>query len=187
MNNKSVNVQLLVLTGLFVALTAVGAFLKIPTASGVAITLQLLFTFLAGILLGPGWGALSQLVYVLLGLAGVPIFTAGGGFGYALQPSFGFLLGLIPCAALTGWIARAGERRTVLRIILACLAGWAVLYAVGLPYMAAVLNLHLKKGLDAAAIMKIGMLIYLPGDALKIAATVILSKALLPVMNKIRR
>ena len=187
MNSKTVNVQLLVLTGLFVALTAVSAFLKIPTASGVSITLQLLFTFLAGILLGPGWGAVSQLVYVLLGLVGVPIFTQGGGFGYVLQPSFGFLLGLIPCAAVTGWIARSGNRRSVLRIILSCLAGWAVLYAIGLPYMAAILNIHLKKGLDAATIMKIGMLIYLPGDALKVAATVILSKALLPVMDTIRR
>ena len=123
---------------------------------------------------------------MLLGLVGVPTFTQGGGFGYVLQPSFGFLLGLIPCAAVTGAVARAG-RKTVLRIVLACLAGWAVLYAVGLPYMAAVLNIHLKKGLDFAAIMKIGMLLYLPGDALKIAATVILSKALLPVVARVRR
>ena len=92
---KSWDVQKMVLTALFVALTAVGAFLKIP-AGAVPFTLQILFTFLAGILLGPGWGALSQLIYVLLGLAGVPLFTGGGGLGYVLQPTFGFLLGLIP-------------------------------------------------------------------------------------------
>ena len=81
MKTKKVNVQMLVLTALFTALTAVGAFIRIPTA-WVSFTLQIFFTFLAGILLGPGWGALSQLIYVLLGLAGVPIFTQGGGFGW---------------------------------------------------------------------------------------------------------
>ncbi len=183
MRTKKYNVQMMVLTALFVALTAVGAFLKIPTAT-VAITLQLLFTFLAGVLLGPGWGALSQLVYVLLGLVGVPIFTEGGGFAYVLKPSFGFLIGLIPCAAVVGALTRKREHRTIPWLILACVAGWAVLYLIGLPYMAAILNLHLKKGMDVATIFRVGMLIYLPGDALKVAATVILSKALLPVVDR---
>ena len=66
---------MLVLTALFAALTAVGAFFKIPFALA-AISLQFLFTAMAGILLGAGYGALSQLVYVLIGLVGVPIFAA---------------------------------------------------------------------------------------------------------------
>ena len=98
---KTLNIQKMVLTALFVALTAVGAFIRIPTA-WVSFTLQILFVFLAGILLGPGWGALSQLIYVLLGLIGVPIFTGGGGLSYVFQPSFGFLLGYIAAAAVTG-------------------------------------------------------------------------------------
>ena len=87
----------LVRTALFAALTAVGAFLKIPLGPS-AITLQFFFTAMAGCLLGSGCGALSQLIYVLLGLLGLPIFTAGGGFSYVLHPTFGFLLGLIPAA-----------------------------------------------------------------------------------------
>ena len=67
----------LVRTALFAALTAVGAFLKIPLGPS-AITLQFFFTAMAGCLLGSGCGALSQLIYVLLGLLGLPIFTAGG-------------------------------------------------------------------------------------------------------------
>ena len=81
----------LVYTALLAALTAAGAFIRIPIGISV-ITLQFLFTAMAGVLLGPGGGALSQGVYVALGLVGLPIFTAGGGFGYVLQPSFGFLL-----------------------------------------------------------------------------------------------
>ena len=122
---------MLVLTALFAALTAVGAFFKIPFAL-VAISLQFLFTAMAGILLGAGYGALSQLVYVLIGLVGVPIFALGGGFSYVLQPTFGFLLGLIPSAFVIG-------------------------------------NAYLGKGLTFWQVLKNGMLIYLPGDLLKIA------------------
>ena len=99
----------LVYTALLAALTAAGAFIRIPIGISV-ITLQFLFTAMAGVLLGPGGGALSQGVYVALGLVGLPIFTAGGGFGYVLQPSFGFLLGLIPAAAVIGGEAGPGLR-----------------------------------------------------------------------------
>lgn len=179
---KKTNVYQMVLTALFVALTAVGAFIRIPTPT-VPFTLQILFVFLAGILLGPGRGALSQLIYVLLGLVGVPIFTGGGGFGYVFQPSFGFLLGYIGGAAVTGWIARAGKP-SLLRTVLACVAGLAAIYAAGLPYMAWVLNVHLEKKLPASYIITNGMLVFLPWDAVKVAAAAALAKILQPVMNR---
>ena len=75
---KHTSVKMLALCALFVALTAAGAYIQIPTAV-IPFTLQILFVLLAGILLGPKYGALSQLVYVLLGLAGVPILSGGGG------------------------------------------------------------------------------------------------------------
>ena len=157
---------MLVLTALFAALTAVGAFFKIPFALA-AISLQFLFTAMAGILLGAGYGALSQLVYVLIGLVGVPIFALGGGFSYVLQPTFGFLLGLIPSAFVIGRLAK--RPLTFWRAALAMLAGLAVLYAIGVPYMALIANAYLGKGLTFWQVIKNGMLIYLPGDLLKIA------------------
>lgn len=165
----------LVYTALLAALTAVGAFIRIPIGISV-ITLQFLFTAMAGVLLGPGGGALSQGVYVALGLVGLPIFTAGGGFGYVLQPSFGFLLGLIPAAAVIGGLSRRSS--SPVRLALACGAGLAVLYAVGVPYMALILNGYLGKGISAPALLWSGMLIYLPGDAAKIAVTALLCPVL---------
>ena len=156
----------LVYTALLAALTAVGAFIRIPIGISV-ITLQFLFTAMAGVLLGPGGGALSQGVYVALGLVGLPIFTAGGGFGYVLQPSFGFLLGLIPSAYVIGKLAK--RPLTFWETALAMLAGLAVLYAIGVPYMALIANAYLGKGLTFWQVIKNGMLIYLPGDLLKIA------------------
>ena len=131
----------LVRTALFAALTAVGAFLKIPLGPS-AITLQFFFTAMAGCLLGSGCGALSQLIYVLLDCWAAS-FHAGGGFSYVLHPTFGFLLGLIPAAWVIGRLARS--TRSFWRIALAALAGLAVLYAVGLPYMAMILNGYMAR------------------------------------------
>ena len=123
----------LVLTALFAALTAIGAFLKIqiPVEGIPAITLQFFFTAMAGVLLGAKYGAISQAVYVLLGLVGLPIFTMGGGFSYVLQPSFGFLLGLIPSAWVIGILCK--NAKSFWPMALGILAGLAVLYLIGTP------------------------------------------------------
>ena len=161
----------LVYTALFAALTAAGAFLKIPLGVS-SITLQFLFTAMAGVLLGTGGGALSQAVYVALGLLGLPIFTAGGGFGYVLQPTFGFLLGLIPAAAVIGVMTRRSASPA--RIALACVVGLAVLYVIGVPYMALILNGYMGKGMSVSGLLWAGMLPFLPGDAIKIVITAVL-------------
>ena len=124
----------IILTGLFAALTAIGAFIRIPTPIS-SFTLQVFFTCMAGLLLGPGLGAASQAVYVLLGLVGLPIFTQGGGFSYVTQPTFGFLLGLIPAACWDDCAAR----RSVILSAAAGLPGWD---GGGLCHRFAVYALH---------------------------------------------
>ena len=90
--------------GLFTALIAVGAFIKIPIPV-VPFTLQYLFTLLAGLLLGSRRGSLSVIAYVILGLAGLPIFSEGGGLWYIFKPSFGYLIGFCAGTFLTGYLA----------------------------------------------------------------------------------
>ena len=172
MRNETRN---LVRAALFAALTAVGAFVRFPLGA-MSFTLQDLFTLLAGVLLGWKWAAASQGVYVALGLLGLPVFTQGGGLGYVFQPSFGFLLGIIPAAALTGVLA--GQRGEPRRVVPACVAGLAVMYLIGVPYLGLILNLYLGKGLPLWEIVKMGLLIYLPGDALKVAVVTALAPAL---------
>ena len=101
-NNRT---KQLILCAMFVALIAIGAFITIPIPI-IPLTLQDLFVMLAGILLGPKWGALASLIYVFMGLAGLPVFTQGGGLAYVLKPSFGFLIGFSFCS----WV-RSEERR----------------------------------------------------------------------------
>lgn len=176
----SSQVRSLILAGVFAALTAVGGFLKIPLGF-MSITLQTMFAALAGILLGPKWGAASQAVYVALGLLGLPIFTQGGGLGYVFQPSFGFLLGFPLTAAVSGLIAQkrpAGAQLSYPRAALAAAAGILAGYLIGVPYMGLILNLYLGKGLGVWAIVKSGLLIYLPGEAVKVAAATLISPPL---------
>lgn len=173
---------MLAFTALFAALTAVGAFIRIPTP-WLAFTLQLLFVFLSGILLGPLYGALSQVVYVLLGLVGLPIFTFGGGFSSIFQPSFGFLLGFIPAAAVTGAIAK--RSRSIVRALLGCLAGLLMTYLIGIPYMWLILNYYIHATYSFGALIMAYMLPYLPFDALKILIALLVFRPVLGVLDKI--
>ena len=92
----------MVLCGMFAALVAIGAFIQIPVPYMDYFTLQFFFVLLAGLILGADKGAISVGCYVLLGLVGVPIFAAGGGIGYIFRPSFGYLVGFIVSAYVTG-------------------------------------------------------------------------------------
>lgn len=173
--------RMLALAALFAVVTAAANFIKIPVGV-VPITLLFFATALSGVLLGPRWGAVSQVVYVVLGLVGLPIFTGGGGLGYVLQPSFGFLLGLIPAAWVIGMLTWG--RPGPVRVALSALAGLAVLYLVGLPYMWFILNVYLEKGMALPALLWSGMLIFLPGDALKIAGVAALSRPLRRALDR---
>ena len=90
--------------GLMAALTAAGAFIRIPLPN-VPITLQLPFVCIGSAYLGGRRGAASQAIYLAVGLMGFPVFAKGGGPQYVFEPSFGFLLGFIPGAFIIGRIA----------------------------------------------------------------------------------
>ena len=94
----------LIYCGLFTALIAIGAFIKIPVPV-VPFTLQFLFTMLAGLLLGSKRGMASVVAYMVLGLIGLPIFSEGGGFWYILKPSLGYIIGFAIGTFVTGLMA----------------------------------------------------------------------------------
>jgi biotin transport system substrate-specific component len=167
----------MVYAALFAALTAVGSFLFVPIGP-VPIVLQNMFVFLAGILLGSRWGLASVSVYLLAGICGLPVFAGGtGGIGRFLGPTGGFLLGYLPAVILIGSIT---ERRpgSMLWDVVAMLLGSAALYACGVAWLVSVTGMTFAK---AAAV---GMLPFLPGDALKIAAAALIARAVRPIMAK---
>ncbi|HCP14673.1 MAG TPA: biotin transporter BioY [Peptococcaceae bacterium] len=176
----------MILCGLFAALTAVGAFIRIPMPLFDYITLQTLFVLLAGMLLGAKRGALSLIVYLLVGLSGVPVFAAGGGIGYVLRPSFGFLLGFIAAAWLVG---RLTEKRSSLpwtSLFFAGLAGLALLYTIGLVYKYAILNLYMGTVTPAWVIFTAVLPLDVPKDIFVALAAAILAARLRPMLHRYR-
>ncbi len=171
-----------VLVSLFAALTAVGAFIKIPLPH-VPFTLQTLMVMFAGLILGSRRGALSQVVYLVLGLAGLPIFAQGGGPAYILQPSFGFLLGFIPGAFVIGKILEGEENPNSTRILFALLLGQGVIYLFGLSYLYLNFNFILHKPISFPSVFIAGFLVFLPGDLLK---TLIAALVVAPVRQRLR-
>ncbi|KAA0543373.1 biotin transporter BioY [Bacillus sp. BGMRC 2118] len=150
---------------LFASLTAVGAFIKIPFPY-VPFTLQVLFVFLAASLLGSKRGMQSQLIYVVVGLAGVPVFTQGGGLSYVLQPTFGYLLGFIAGAYVIGLILERISNPKTYQFILANLLGLAIVYLFGVSYLYIALNTWMGIESSVAHVVMIGFVYSIAGDVL---------------------
>lgn len=149
----------------FAALTALGAKLAVPLpGTAVPFTLQVFAVLLSGIALGSRLGASSQLLYLGAGIAGLPVFMAGGGLAYLLGPTGGYLLAFPIAAAIAGW--PAGRSRGALSIIVGAVLGVALIHAAGLSWLAIL-------GGDPVAFRE-GVLSFLPGDVLKIALAVLI-------------
>lgn len=153
----------LVLFALFTALIAIGAFIRIPVPF-CPFTLQLLFTTLAGLLLGSRRGAASIAVYVFLGLIGLPVFTSGGGPSYIFQPTFGYLLGFIGGAGLTGYIAHQVPVPSLRRLLAADFAGLVIVYACGMVYLALINNVYLGTPISLWTLFVYCFVLPIPGD-----------------------
>ena len=159
---------------LFAALTAVGAFIKIPVPY-VPLTLQTLMVMFAGLVLGSRRGAMSQFLYLTIGLIGLPIFAQGGGPGYVIQPSFGFLMGFIPGAYVIGKIVEKEPVLKIPRVLIALLLGQAAIYLIGISYLYFLFNFMIHKPISLSATLTIGLFAFIPGDIIKtVAAAVVL-------------
>ncbi len=163
MTKSILSVKNQVLCALFAALVAIGAFIQIPVPYMDYFTLQFFFVLMAGILLGGKLGAISVGCYVLLGLVGLPIFAAGGGIGYVFRPSFGYLIGFIVAAFVTGTLSRKMSV-SFIHYFLACLGGFAVTYGIGIVYKYLMLKYCLNTPETIGVILLSCFPLDMPGD-----------------------
>jgi biotin transport system substrate-specific component len=155
------------------ALTGLAAQISVPVpGSPVPVTGQTFAALLVGTALGARRGVAALAVYALAGLAGLPWF-AGGASGFSV--SFGYILGMILASAAVGALAQRGADRSLWRTAGTMLLGEAIIYAVGVPYLA------YAAGLPAATAIAVGLTPFLIGDALKAA----LAMGLLPTAWKL--
>lgn len=162
-----------VLVSLFAALIAAGAFVRIPFVP-VPITLQTLFALMAALCLPVHLAVLSVAAYLVLGAAGLPIFTSGGGFAALLGPTGGYLIGMIPAVIAGGFMARAFAARPKLAAVLGSIAADALIYLIGIPWLAVSMDISITAALVS------GLVPFIPGDALKIAVAASVSPLIRP-------
>lgn len=150
----------------FALLTALGAFVRLPLPfTPVPVTLQTFFVLAAGIYLGSRDAALSQFGYLALGIVGLPVFAGGGaGPGHLLGATGGYLIAFPIAAAFVGAALKPGD--SAARATAVCVAASLLVLTLG----AAGLALFLSVGAERA--IALGVLPFLPGGALKIAAAV---------------
>ena len=162
----------LVYAALFGALTAAGAFIIIPLPF-VPITAQTFFLNIAAILLGGSLGALSQFIYVMLGIVGMPVFEGGkAGLGVIFGPTGGYLLGFIIAAFVIGMVNQMKKTAGTFWHIFSMLIGMVIIYFLGALQLSFVAKMSFHKALT------IGVLPFIPGDVIKILLAAIISSRL---------
>jgi biotin transport system substrate-specific component len=170
----------LVYAALFGAATAAGAYIIVPIPP-VPITLQTLFLYLAGALLGGRLALLSQVVYLLLGIIGLPVFAGGkAGLGILFGPTGGYLIGFLPAAYLIGKWNEMLRKASFPSVLSSMIAGTIPVYLLG------VLQLSFVAKLDLVKAVSVGMLPFLIGDGIKIVVATLLAGRLTGYVGIIR-
>ncbi len=176
------------LCGLFAALIAVGAFLQIQIPLPLYtmhFTLQWLFVLLAAFLLGAKLGTISVLVYLIIGLVGLPVFAAGGGPQYVLRPGFGFLLGFLLAAFIIGLLMEKTKANKLWQYILISAVGEFVYYLVGAVYFYFMKNLYVGDAVGWKVVVVEYCLITVVPDFILCIAAALLTTRLRPIVNHI--
>lgn len=166
-----------ILTALFTALIAAGSFIKVPIGA-VPVTLQTLFVFLSGLLLPPLNASLSVLVFIVLGIIGLPVFTSGGGIGALISPTGGFIFGFL-VSAVVGSLLAERKHDSIVYNVFVVLVMEIIVYLIGIPW------LKINLSTTWAKAFTVGLLPFIPGDAVKIAVAAAASKILYPEVKKL--
>jgi len=147
-----------------VVFVAISARIEVPLYP-VPVTMQTFAVLVLGAAYGARLGAATLALYLLSGLAGLPVFATGG----ALGPTLGYIIGFILAAGVVGWLAERGWDRNVVMTALAMLIGNVLIYVPGLIVLAGFVG--------ADKVVEFGLAPFLVGDALKLALAAVLLPA----------
>ena len=169
MTENQTSIRGFVYAALFGALTAAGAFIVIPLPP-VPITAQTFFLYVAALLLGGTLGALSQVIYIMLGVVGIPVFAGGkAGLGVLFGPTGGYLVGFVVAAFVIGTVNRFKNNPGIFWRVFSMLIGMFLIYLLGTGWLSFTANMSFPKALA------VGVLPFLPRDLLKIALAALVS------------
>ena len=172
---RSDDLQQVILTSIFAGLTGLGAFITIPLSfSPIPITFQTFFVLLSGFVLGRHYGPLSQVLYVLLGVIGIPWFSNHKfGLVIVLGSTGGYLLGFIISAYVVGWITDMSKQsRKPLALFTSSVIGSMIIYVFGI--------IGLLRFFDLWTSLEYGFFPFIPGDLFKIVLLFLILILLIP-------
>lgn len=164
-------IKKLILTSLFTCLIIIGAYIYIPLPfTEVPMTLQVLFVLLSAIFLGPFYGTLSIIIYLLIGALGFPVFAGGrGGVGILFGKTGGYLFGFVIASFITGYIYKLNKKLLPVAII----SGIFLIHLCGIIYLSKILSIDIYKAFT------IGSFPFIPVDLVKGVLTYLISVSLL--------
>ncbi|MBQ6817572.1 MAG: biotin transporter BioY [Bacilli bacterium] len=155
----------IVISGIFIGLISISSLIRIPIGT-ISITLQTLFVFLIGMMLGSKWGVITILCYLIIGLLGIPVFANGGGLFYILEPSFGYLLGFLLATFVIGLFVK--KDKSFKRMVLSGFIGLIIIYCTGLVYLFFISKYYYDITIDGFDFLVYYFLIPLPIDIISI-------------------
>ena len=200
MKNRN-NLYTYMLCALFAALVAICSQIFVPLPfTPVPINLALLALWVCGGVLGAKKGAIAIIVYILLGMIGVPVFAGfQGGLGVLAGPTGGYIIGYLPAVIIMGLLSQgslqAGQhpanealvmrgRKAVVNVLLIILRGLPALvacYALGTAWFI------ISTGTGFWAAMLMCVIPFIPGDALKLVAAAVVCEALRKPMRALAK
>ena len=180
---KKLTVSELTLTGLATAVLCILGPLSLPLpVSPVPISLGTLGVYLAIALLGRRLGTISCLLYLLLGMVGLPVFTRdGGGAARLLGPTGGYLVGYLFLAVIAGTFV---EKASGITWKAYAFSGMGMLLGTAVLYLFGTLWLAYTAGMDFYGALWAGVIPFIPGDLLKMIAAVLLGTTLRERLNQ---
>ncbi len=174
-----------ILSALFAALTAAGCFIQIPLPGGIPIVIQDMMAMLSGLMLGPVYGGIAVLSFIILGIIGLPVFSGKAGIGIILKgPTGGFIIGYLIGAIVGGLFLsiflnqkkQNSNARQWIVISLAAIIATVTVFALGIAGFMLVTH---KTFIQSAALV---LLPFIPGNIIKAILMVLLTKKFRPVI-----
>lgn len=163
---------------LMLALLIICSQLTIPLGP-VPITLQTFAILMIGLVLPPKYAGLTTLIYLVIGLFGLPVFSGGtGGFGSFISPSFGFVIGFIPASFIISYLKQRLKPETNSKLMGTTLIGTVILYIIGLSYMYIIFRNVLDIETGFTHVLQLGLIPFIPGDIFKALLAIFVYKRL---------
>ncbi len=173
-------------SAIMVALTAICAQITIPLF--IPITLQVFAVLFAGFLLGTRWGFISIGLYVLLGIAGLPIFAQGkGGPSILASPTLGYIVAFPFAAAIAGFIFNSRQIKPPIKVTIATIIPIIIIYALGILWLMVWSRTIAGKPLGIYKALSVGVVPFIPFDIIKAILAYYLARKLLFLLPGVKK